>query len=293
LLLASNNGMKTILEKGNKGRLPIHNAFLAGARIKVIRLLLDSDDDKKTILVKDDKGQLPIHLACRKHTSVKVVQLLLDSDIEKKSIFQKGRLGRLPIHLACGKYASVKAVQLLLDSDIEKKSILEKDNVGWLPINYACGANTPVEKLRLLLQVSIGNRIEQLGLEQWRIGVEELINALTADDSKAKKVQEIYERLSKYEEMEHALSLLALAVWRTSCLHWGGITFKSMQEIEDLQATDDAFHPAEYKRERRIRSGADVIIRGVLPFLPVDDETPTPNAALLSVDDDSDSESTW
>ena len=41
--------------------------------------------------------------------------------------------------------------------------------------------------------------------------------------------------------------------------------------MEDLWEMDDAFDPAEYKRERRIKSGADVIIGGVLPFLPVDD----------------------
>jgi hypothetical protein len=70
--------------------------------------------------------------------------------------------------------------------------------------------------------------------------------------------------------------LLALAVWRTSCLHWGDIKFKSMQQMEDFWATDDAFDPSEYKRERRIKSGADVIIRGVLPFLPVADASDSP-----------------
>jgi hypothetical protein len=52
-----------------------------------------------------------------------------------------------------------------------------------------------------------------------------------------------------------------------------------MQQMEDLRATDETFDPEEYKRERRIKSGADVIIRGVLPFLPVDDETPTPQSS--------------
>jgi hypothetical protein len=65
-----------------------------------------------------------------------------------------------------------------------------------------------------------------------------------------------------------------------------------MQEMEDLRATDDAFDPVEYKRERRIKSGADVIIRGVLPFLSVDDETPTPQSSISDDgDDDSDSDS--
>ena len=76
--------------------------------------------------------------------------------------------------------------------------------------------------------------------------MEKLINDMTADGSLFKKVQQINERLSKYEEMEHTVSLLALAVWRTSCLHWGDIKFKSMQ----LRVTDGAFDPSEYKRER-------------------------------------------
>ncbi len=164
-----------------------------------------------------------------------------------------------------------------MDSDDDKKTILEKDHLGRLPIHWACGHSAPVEVIQLLLQASICDRIEQLGLAQWIIGVEELINAMTEEDSKTKKVRKIYARLSEYEEMERTISLLALAVWRTSCLKWGDIKFKSMQEMEDLRATDETFDPVEYKRERRIKSGADVIIRGVLPFLPVDDETPTPN----------------
>ena len=75
-------------------------------------------------------------------------------------------------------------------------------------------------------------------------------------------------------------------------MHWGDIKFRSMQEMEDVRATYHPFDPSEYKRERRIKSGADVIIRGVLPFLPVDDETPTPeSSASDDGDDDSDSES--
>jgi hypothetical protein len=131
----------------------------------------------------------------------------------------------------------------------------------------------PVEVVQLLLQASIGDRIEQLGLAQWRIAVAELINVMREEDSKSKKVRQIYARLAKYEEMEGTISLLALAVWRTSCLKWGDIQFKSMQEMEDLRATDETFDPVEYKRERRIKRRADVIIRGVLPFLPVDDDS--------------------
>jgi hypothetical protein len=105
-----------------------------------------------------------------------------------------------------------------------------------------------------------------LGLERWKIDLKELITSMTEDASE-RQVQQIYERLSKYEKMER-ISLLELAIWRTSCLNAGGTKFDSMQAMEDyLLATDEAFDPAEYKRECQIKSGADAIIQGILPFL--------------------------
>jgi hypothetical protein len=131
-----------------------------------------------------------------------------------------------------------------------------------------------VEVIQFLLQACICDRIEKLGSAEWELCVQELINNMTKEDSR-RKVQEIYESLSKYE-IKRSMSLLALAVWRTSCLHWGDFKFKSMQQMVDFRVTDGAFDPAEYKRERRIKSGGDLIVRGVLPFLPVNEEWPVP-----------------
>jgi len=80
--------------------------------------------------------------------------------------------------------------------------------------------------------------------------------------------KQIHERLSKYEKMER-ISLLELAIWRTSCLNAGSTKFDSiMQAMEDyLLARDEGSNSAEYKRECQIKSGADAIIQGVLPFL--------------------------
>jgi ankyrin repeat protein len=279
MLLDSDSDKKSIFEKTDLGKLPIHFACNhSNKSVEVIRLLLERDDENKTILEKDCYGQLPIHCACSGGATVEVIQLLLDSDDDKQTILVKNDFGQLPIHCACEGGATVAVIRLLLDSDDDKKTILVKDRGGQLPIKYACEGDRPVKIVQLLLQASIYARLEQLGLAQWRIGMEELINAMTEEDSKTKKVRQIYARLSKYEEMERTISSFSLAIWRTSCLKWGNIKFKSMQEMEDLRATDETFDPAEYKRERQIKSGADAIIRGVLPFLPVED-------------DDSDSES--
>jgi len=83
-----------------------------------------------------------------------------------------------------------------------------------------------------------------------------------------RQVIHIYESLSKYEKMER-ISLLELAIWRTSCLNAGSTKFDSiMQAMEDyLLARDEGSNSAEHKRECQIKSGADAIIQGVLPFL--------------------------
>ena len=230
-------------------------------QLEVIQLLLDNDTTKVSIFEKNDKGQLPIHSACsRRYTPVKVIQLLLDNDRDKRTILQKDDSGRLPIHCACDKDAPAEVIRVLLDSDTTKASIFEKDDDGYLPIQVACERGASLEVMQCLLRASVCDQIERLGLERWKIDLEELITSMTEDDSE-RQVHQIYERLSKYEKMER-ISLLELAIWRTSCLNAGGTKFDSMQAMED-----EAFDPAGHKRECQIKSGADAIIQGILPFL--------------------------
>ena len=67
-------------------------------------------------------------------------------------------------------------------------------------------------------------------------GMEELIDAMAENEgnkTRVKETQEIDAWVSKYEEeIEHSISFLALAIWRTSCLRWGDNSFQSMQEME-------------------------------------------------------------
>jgi hypothetical protein len=58
----------------------------------------------------------------------------------------------------------------------------DNDREGQSPIQCACEVARPVEVVQFLLQASLCDRIEQLGLAQWKIGVEELINAMTQED---------------------------------------------------------------------------------------------------------------
>jgi hypothetical protein len=66
--------------------------------------------------------------------------------------------------------------------------------------------------------------------------MEEVINFRTAEENsrreKRKKVQDIYKRLLKYEDMNR-ISLLKLAVWSEGCLNGGDITFDTTSHARD------------------------------------------------------------
>lgn len=71
----------------------------------------------------------------------------------------------------------------------------------------------------------------------------------------------------KFNKMEKS-SLLELAVWKASCLHFdGSLNFHTMQDILDQWALDQTFNPATYKAERRYTSNVAVIMQSVVSFL--------------------------
>jgi ankyrin repeat protein len=81
--------------------------------------------------------------------------------------------------------ATVEVIQLLLDSDIDMRTIDEKGHRGRVPIQSACYfGRAPVEVIQVLLQASIRDRMRQLSLDQGEVGAQELINAMSGEDSK-------------------------------------------------------------------------------------------------------------
>ena len=133
---------------------------------------------------------------------------------------------------------------MFLDSDTDKRTIFQKDHYGQLPIEAPCECG-PLELIQCLLRTSVCDQIERVwALERWKIDLEELITSMQAMEDSERQVQQIYERLSKYEKMER-ISLLELAIWRTSCMNAGSTKFDSMQAMEDyLLATDEASNSA-------------------------------------------------
>mmetsp|Transcript_37868 Transcript_37868/g.77249 ORF Transcript_37868/g.77249 Transcript_37868/m.77249 type:complete len:404 (-) Transcript_37868:50-1261(-) len=248
------------------GDLPIHTACSRN-NLDVVRLLLDFDGTKESILRKDVHDSLPIHMACRYNAPAEVLQLLLDSDgsVPKRTLREEGVYGQYPIHVACRGNPTPDVLRVLLDEDCDKATVLKEDNVGRLPVHVYLLRNKDDECVRMLLGGMVTGRIQRVGLDLWKRDLRSMLRSMETyerDFMTREKLDVIGEALREF--MERAF-LLELAVWKASCLGLGlglgcvGREFDSMEALKELGQ--------DYKRERRIKSGAEVIIPGVLSFL--------------------------
>ena len=111
-------------------------------------------------------------------------------------------------------------------------------------------------------------RMESRGLDLWKRDMQRMLRSMAAPeqdfamrnmlDMLRKTVREFAERAFAWD----------LAVWRTSCA----------QVEEDPWSEQDALG-----RNRRVRCGSDVIVRGVIPFL---ENEPVEEAIRKMVDSD-------
>ncbi|KAL7525053.1 hypothetical protein ACHAXR_001672 [Thalassiosira sp. AJA248-18] len=251
------------------GDLPLHTAC-SRHQTEVVKLLVDSDVSKKSLFTKAANGSLPIHAAARYTAPASLVMVLLESNESKRTLLEPGFYGQLPLHLACRCGAHPDVINLLLKYDEDKKTLLKVDNVGRLPVHLALLHTTEnqLDVVKLLLQGMLCNRMESKGLDLWKIDMKNLLTSMDTyerDFTTRDKLDMICETMKEFMERVFTLEL---AVWRASCLQFDE-KFSSVQEVLDHESliTSDIFDAHGYKVDRRIRSGADVIVRDVIPFL--------------------------
>lgn len=129
--------------------------------------------------------------------------------------------------------------------------------------------------IRTLLQGMMCRRIESRGLDLWKSDMRRLLRSMQTHErnfTTRDKLDILCEVLRMFRDRVFALEL---AVWRASCLRFDA-RFSSLQEAlnEEERGAPSPFEARAYKAERRIKSGADVIVRGVISFLewePVDE----------------------
>ena len=254
---------------------------------EVVKLLVDSDVSKRTLHTKADNGSLPLHTAVRYGAPPSVIELLLDGDYDKSTLFQSDCYGQLPLHAACRNGASPAIIQLLLHHDEAKQTILQEDMVGRIPIHLALLHTTEnqLAVLQVLLHGMLCGRMERKGINLWKIEMKSLLKSMTETTHERSfttrdKLDMVCESIQQFMER---VFVLELAVWRASCLKFDA-RFGSMEEVlehesqllllENDGGDDLVLDVHGYKVDRRIMSGADVVIHHVIPFLedePVED----------------------
>ena len=113
---------------------------------------------------------------------------------------------------------------------------------------------TSIETFRYLLRISISKRLELLSIRRWHEELENRINAVSEKKSRKEDTQAVYDRLATYESIKEGTSVLELALWKAKI---------DESHIKRAKVDGDVGH----KEQCRFNSGADIIIRNVLPYL--------------------------
>ena len=141
--------------------------------------------------------------------------------------------------------------------------------------------------VRLLLEGMICDRMQRVGLLNWKVEIDTIIKSLTSSYERDFMTREKLDFIvTVLEELKERAVILELAVWKASCIiaaaassttttadngdtvtttttTTGGLTMGTVN-------LSDIIHDSQYKKDCRIKSGAEMIIPGILPYL--DDE---------------------
>ena len=275
----------------------------ANDAVESIRLLLEADKDKKTLSVKDVYESLPLHTAARYNAPVEVISMLLEGgqDGENRGLYTEGLHGQFPLTVACRSGsprpevlrillehddASASSSRRRQDGNQQPSTILHKDTTGRLPIHVFMLRNTCEVCLRILLEAMLGrtsrttyhnrskfravpnrNSILEIGLDSWKRQCNAFLadmdgtNLYERDFTTRDKLDVICAQVRVFYEICVNLELVA---WRMSCL--SGI--RDEQEKSDGGSINtNVWEDGQYKRDRRIVSGTEIIVPNVLSFL--------------------------
>ena len=165
---------------------------------------------------------------------------------------------------ACRCDLAPESIKLLLDYDGDKKTLLVEDNAGRLPLHVAYLRNSHIQVIQILLEAMICGRIERIGLDLWKRDMRQYLKSMETherDFHTADKLEMTREALTAFMER---VFLLELGIWKAACLV---PDCHNLQDVANLHAKDTSFDITEYKKQRRITSGAEIIIPRVVAFL--------------------------
>ena len=137
-----------------------------------------------------------------------------------------------------------------------------EDNAGRLPLHVAYLRHNHPEVLRLLLRAMLADRITRVGLDLWKRDMRQCLMSLQTHERDFNAADRLEMTQDVFREYLECAFVLELAVWKAS------------MELQQMATTGDdddhgmvADDPIGFKQECRIKSGAEIIIPGVLAFL--------------------------
>lgn len=240
--------------------------------------------------------------------------MLLDSDSDNglrqkqssspSTLFCQNMYGQLPLHVACRCNLGPESMQLLLEYDVDKETVLlpehhsadvtnATNSGGRLAIHVAYLHKACTHSLQLLLEGMLHGRMERVGLENWKHQVH--VDFVGRMNSVYERDFATRDKLDMTCKAFHLLwertILLELAIWKASCCRYLREQQQQQHGEQRIEINDDTCRSSLYsmhsslndmhlsdaiKHECHVKSGAEMIIPGVLGFL--EDE---PIATLL------------
>ncbi|CAJ1942074.1 unnamed protein product [Cylindrotheca closterium] len=225
--------------------------------------LVSSDSEKLFSKLRERFDGLSLHRLCYDHQNPFIVSDAIDQDngfAESENTKTVDTLGMLPYHILS---LSTKLdlglfKKLLMKDQCSNKLALvsETDKFGKCPMDYLCGSNeaNAIHVVRDILALVTADRIGILGLERWKMEVNQGIEHIVYGDvpsARRKRIYQVYRNLLSNERLE-ATSLLELVVWKA--------------EIESLTLQSAPLN-GEERRACRIKSGVGIVIPNVMAFI--------------------------
>ena len=242
------------------GMTPLHIlACSTKPTIEMYQLLIEKYPE--TLIMKDKWGDIPLIYALWCNVPSEVIDLLIWSykTLHPDFVFDwKGMLLTLS-----KRDAPLANIQMLINTQQQISPdyiYCLQDILMELASSNATQASilkpyTSIETFKYLLRVSISDRLGLLGISRWHEELENSISVLfMATTSRDRDTQAIYDRLATYESIKEGTSILELALWKYK-----------IEESRNKRARVGG--EVSYRGQCRINSGADIVIRNVLPYL--------------------------
>ena len=277
LLLDHDIDKSTILTPDYDGALPIHMACRY-VYILFVPCMSTLPEEKGTAhfwilplaCFNSQYRHISIYICYRYDAPAEVIHMLLEHDKHCKSLLVGAISNQLPLHIACRCNLPPASIAPLLEYDVNQQTVLIQDSAGRLPLHVAYLRNSHSQVMVMLLQAMLYGRISRIGLDLWKRDMKHMLASLTQQERDFNANDKLEITRQAWNDFMERVHVVELVIWRMSCVRDtcnsnngnDNATDDPALILQQLQLQDD-----NYKKERHIKSGADIIIPGVVSFL--------------------------